>query len=97
MVARRRSISLTNADTFGSQPCIEVIMSFTRLELGGPVATLWLDHPQGNRINFDMRVELREAMQHVALSPSAGFFGQGRRRGLLPRRGRARLAGHAFE
>jgi enoyl-CoA hydratase/carnithine racemase len=52
-------------------------MSFTRLELGGPVATLWLDHPQGNRINFDMRVELRDAMQRVALSPSRALLVRG--------------------
>jgi hypothetical protein len=33
-------------------------MPFTHLDIGGPVATLSLDHAGGNRINFDMRVEL---------------------------------------
>jgi enoyl-CoA hydratase/carnithine racemase len=40
-------------------------MSFTRLDVGGPVATLTLDHPGGNRINFAMRVELRDAVRLV--------------------------------
>jgi hypothetical protein len=31
-------------------------MPFAHLDIGGPVATLSLDHPGGNRINFDMRV-----------------------------------------
>lgn len=38
-------------------------MAFTHLDIGGPLATLSLDHVGGNRINFDMRVELREAGQ----------------------------------
>lgn len=38
-------------------------MAFTHLDIGGPLATLSLDHAGGNRINFDMRVELREAGQ----------------------------------
>jgi hypothetical protein len=33
-------------------------MPFTHLDIVGPVATLSLDHAGGNRINFDMRVEL---------------------------------------
>jgi hypothetical protein len=35
-------------------------MTFTQLDIGGPVAALSLDHPGGNRINFDMRVELKQ-------------------------------------
>jgi enoyl-CoA hydratase/carnithine racemase len=52
-------------------------MPFTRLDLGGPVATLCLDHPEGNRINFDMRVELRDAVQRVARSPSRALLIRG--------------------
>jgi enoyl-CoA hydratase/carnithine racemase len=52
-------------------------MAFTRLELGGPVATLLLDHPEGNRINFDMRVEIRDAVQRVAHSPSRALLIKG--------------------
>jgi enoyl-CoA hydratase/carnithine racemase len=62
---------------FASRPCIEVFMAFTRLELSGPVAILWLDHPEGNRINFDMRVELRDAVQRVAHSPSRALLIKG--------------------
>jgi hypothetical protein len=52
-------------------------MAFTRLDLGGPVATLCLDHPEGNRINFDMRVELRDAVQRVARSSSRALLIRG--------------------
>jgi len=45
-------------------------MPFTHLDIGGPVATLSLDHAGGNRINFDMRVELREAFQRIEKSPA---------------------------
>jgi enoyl-CoA hydratase/carnithine racemase len=56
------------------------IMPFTHLDIGGPVATLSLDHPGGNRINFDMRVELREAVQLVEKSPARALLirGEGR-------------------
>lgn len=56
------------------------IMPFTHLDIGGPVATLSLDHPGGNRINFDMRVELREAVQRVEKSPARALLirGEGR-------------------
>jgi len=46
------------------------IVPFTHLDIGGPVATLSLDHAGGNRINFDMRVELREAFQRIEKSPA---------------------------
>jgi enoyl-CoA hydratase/carnithine racemase len=58
----------------------DTIMPFTHLDIGGPVATLSLDHPGGNRINFDMRVELREAVQLVEKSPARALLirGEGR-------------------
>jgi hypothetical protein len=62
---------------FASRPCIEAFMVFTRLELGGSVATLWLDHPEGNRINFDMRVELRDAVQRVSRSSARALLIKG--------------------
>jgi enoyl-CoA hydratase/carnithine racemase len=43
-------------------------MSFTRLDLDDPVATLSLDHADGNRINFDMRAELLDSFERVAAS-----------------------------
>src|SRR5258706_5569593 len=46
------------------------IVPFTHLDIGGPVATLSLDHAGGNRINFDLRVQLREACQRVEKSPA---------------------------
>jgi enoyl-CoA hydratase/carnithine racemase len=52
-------------------------MRFTHLDIGGPVATLTLDHPGGNRINFDMRVELKEAVQHVDNSPARALLIRG--------------------
>jgi enoyl-CoA hydratase/carnithine racemase len=52
-------------------------MPFTHLDIGGPVATLSLDHPEGNRINFDMRVELREAVQRVEKSPARALLVRG--------------------
>ncbi|WP_024519627.1 enoyl-CoA hydratase/isomerase family protein [Bradyrhizobium sp. Tv2a-2] len=43
-------------------------MSFVRVETRGPIASVTLDHPVGNRINFDMREELRDAFNMVARS-----------------------------
>jgi enoyl-CoA hydratase/carnithine racemase len=43
-------------------------MTFVRLSLDGLVARLTLDHPQGNRINFEMRGQLRDAFKQVAAS-----------------------------
>jgi enoyl-CoA hydratase/carnithine racemase len=43
-------------------------MAFTRTEFKDSVAYVTLDHPEGNRINFDMRVELRDAFGEVAAS-----------------------------
>jgi enoyl-CoA hydratase/carnithine racemase len=53
------------------------IMPFTHLDIGGPVATLSLDHAGGNRINFDMRVELREAVQQIEKSPARALLIRG--------------------
>lgn len=41
-------------------------MPFTHLVFDGPTATLSLDHPQGNRINFGMRQELLASFRRVA-------------------------------
>jgi enoyl-CoA hydratase/carnithine racemase len=41
-------------------------MSLTRLVLDGPLAVLSLVRPSGNRISFEMRRELREAVRQVA-------------------------------
>lgn len=53
-------------------------MSFTHLDIGGSVATLTLDHSGGNRINFDMRVELKEAVQRVDDSPVRALLIRGK-------------------
>jgi enoyl-CoA hydratase/carnithine racemase len=53
------------------------IMPFTHLDIGGPVATLSLDHACGNRINFDMRLELREAIQRIETSPARALLIRG--------------------
>jgi enoyl-CoA hydratase/carnithine racemase len=52
-------------------------MPFTHLDIGGPVATLSLDHACGNRINFDMRLELREAIQRIETSPPRALLIRG--------------------
>jgi enoyl-CoA hydratase/carnithine racemase len=43
-------------------------MAVVKLEIQSPLATVSLDHPVGNRINFAMREELLEAFQCVAES-----------------------------
>ena len=53
-------------------------MPFTHLDIGGPVATLSLDHACGNRINFDMRLELREAIQRIETSPARALLIRGK-------------------
>src|SRR5260221_5130 len=42
-----------------------------------PVATLTLDHAGGNRINFHMRRELREAVQRIEKSPARALLIRG--------------------
>jgi enoyl-CoA hydratase/carnithine racemase len=43
-------------------------MPVTHLAIEGPISTITLDHPPGNRINFAMRDELLAALQDVARS-----------------------------
>jgi enoyl-CoA hydratase/carnithine racemase len=43
-------------------------MAFTRTAIKGPIAYVTLDHPKGNRINFEMRVELRDAFGAISES-----------------------------
>lgn len=43
-------------------------MSFIKLEYNGSVASVTLDHPDGNRINFEMREHILEALKQVAAS-----------------------------
>ena len=43
-------------------------MPFAHLAIGGSIATISLDHPKGNRINFAMREELLAAIRRVAES-----------------------------
>ena len=43
-------------------------MEFIRTDIEGEIATVTLDHPIGNRINFAMRRELLEAFDHVSAS-----------------------------
>jgi len=41
-------------------------MPFAHLAIGGSIATISLDHPKGNRINFAMREELLATIRQVA-------------------------------
>ena len=43
-------------------------MPFAHLAIAGSIATISLDHPKGNRINFAMREELLETIRRVANS-----------------------------
>jgi enoyl-CoA hydratase/carnithine racemase len=52
-------------------------MQFTHLEFNGPIATVTLDHPAGNRINFQMREELLAAFAQVAKSNARALLIQG--------------------
>ena len=45
-------------------------MPLAQLTFDGPIATISLDHPQGNRINFGMRQELLASLRGVADSPA---------------------------
>jgi enoyl-CoA hydratase/carnithine racemase len=46
----------------------EVIMSLASVEFDGSIATVVLNHPNGNRINFRMREELLSAFERIASS-----------------------------
>src|SRR5258708_30858107 len=70
-----RSTPTTRAVTFIQYQ--DNILPFTHLDIGGPVATLSLDHAGGNPINFDMRVELREAVQQIEKSPARALLVRG--------------------
>jgi enoyl-CoA hydratase/carnithine racemase len=43
-------------------------MPFAHLAIGGSIATISLDHPKGNRINFAMREDLLTTIRQVAVS-----------------------------
>lgn len=43
-------------------------MSFIRIDLSNRIAVVTLSHPEGNRINFEMRRELLDAFEQVAAS-----------------------------
>ena len=53
-------------------------MSFTHLNIGTSIATLTLDNTGGNRINFEMRVELKEAVQRVDSSQARALLIRGK-------------------
>jgi hypothetical protein len=58
----------------GSEPTTALLpeqeesMPSARAEFDGPFARVTLDHPVGNRINFEMRVDLFDAFEQVAAS-----------------------------
>ena len=52
-------------------------MSLTHLVLDGPLAVLSLVRPGGNRISFEMRRELREAVRQVAESGARALLVRG--------------------
>src|ERR1700761_1364049 len=52
----------------GARAVARYSMPFTHLAIDGPIATISLDHPQGNRINFAMREELLAAFRCVGQS-----------------------------
>ena len=43
-------------------------MKFVKLSIDGGIATVTLDNPGGNRINFEMRREVLDAFEQVARS-----------------------------
>ena len=53
-------------------------MKFIHLELNEQIAAVTLDHPDGNRINFQMREELLEAFEQVAKSDIRALLVQGK-------------------
>jgi enoyl-CoA hydratase/carnithine racemase len=53
-------------------------MKFIHLEFEEQIATVTLDHPAGNRINFQMRAELLEAFEQVAKSDARALLIQGK-------------------
>src|SRR5271156_811660 len=53
-------------------------MQFIHLEFNEQIATVTLDHPAGNRINFQMRQELLEAFGLVSKSDIRALLIQGK-------------------
>ena len=53
-------------------------MKFIHLEFNEQIAAVTLDHPAGNRINFQMREELLEAFERVAKSDIRALLIQGK-------------------
>ncbi len=53
-------------------------MPFANLDIGGPPRRWRSDHSGGNRINFDMRVEPREAVNRVDNSPARALLMAGK-------------------
>jgi enoyl-CoA hydratase/carnithine racemase len=53
-------------------------MKFIHLEFNEQIATVTLEHPAGNRINFQMREELLEAFEQVAKSDIRALLIQGK-------------------
>ncbi len=53
-------------------------MTFVHLEFDGAVATVMLDHPTGNRINFQMREEILAACERVATSQARVLLVKGK-------------------
>jgi enoyl-CoA hydratase/carnithine racemase len=52
-------------------------MSFINLEFEDAIATVTLDHPGGNRINFQMRDEILQAFERVAASDARALIVRG--------------------
>ncbi len=53
-------------------------MNFVHLEFDGAIATIMLDHPGGNRINFEMREEILHAVERVAASDARVLLVKGK-------------------
>jgi enoyl-CoA hydratase/carnithine racemase len=53
-------------------------MKFIDLKVDGDIATVMLDHPEGNRINFQMREELLGALENVAASEARVLLVKGK-------------------
>lgn len=53
-------------------------MNFVHLELEGAIATMTLDQPGGNRINFQMRKEILQTVERVAASDTRVLLVKGK-------------------
>src|ERR1700761_9665283 len=52
-------------------------MTFINLEFDDAIATVTLDHPGGNRINFQMREEILQALERVSASDARALIVRG--------------------